>query len=211
MQKTNRALRKRHKNLGLFMILCGLAHGYLSSENILSLNLGTFLWLLSLMLGINWLIRKKLKNKISWIKVHRALVVVLLISLPAHIYAVGGIRIFEHYRMYQMRNVKNTEITGQAVDIPEQALRDGIYYGQADAYGPDLRVEVEIIKGRIERVEIISHNEYKERYFLPPFSLIPQAIIEKQSLEVDSITGATYTSEGIKRAVGEALGKASEE
>ncbi|WP_102401344.1 FMN-binding protein [Haloimpatiens massiliensis] len=86
--KLNRFLRKHHIIIGVLVVITGLIHGIYSSEPVLSLNLGTICWIFSILLGINWALRKKLKG---WIVFHRVLTLGFLITLVLHILSVKGI------------------------------------------------------------------------------------------------------------------------
>ena len=66
--------------------------------------------------------------------------------------------------------------------------KDGTYTGEADGFGGTVAVEVTVKDGKIEAV-------------------IPK-IIEAQSAEVDTISGATFSSTGIKNAAEQALEQA---
>lgn len=80
---------------------------------------------------------------------------------------------------------------------------DGTYVGEAE--GMDLlKVEVTVEEGKIANVEITEHNE-SEGYSDPAIEQIPGAIVEKNSTDVDAVSGATITSNAIKEAVDNAL------
>ena len=85
---------------------------------------------------------------------------------------------------------------------------DGTYTGVADGYGADLTVEVVIDDGLITEITIVSHNEHEERFYEPAMETVPDEIIASQSIEVDSVSGSTFTSIGIKNAVADALSQA---
>lgn len=87
-------------------------------------------------------------------------------------------------------------------------LMDGTYYGEAEGFGPGMKVEVIIEDSNITAVNIIEHNEREERFYGPAMAQIPQVIIETQSTSVDIVSGATYTSIGILEAVEKALEEA---
>lgn len=91
----NKYLRKSHKLLGMLLIVTGLVHGIFSNQSIISLNMGTVTWVLSILLGLNWNARKyKFINK-SRMYYHRILAVVFTISLVIHLAdEVFGIFIF---------------------------------------------------------------------------------------------------------------------
>ena len=118
----------------------------------------------------------------------------------------------EEYELTQM-SIDDLQIetaeSGQT-DTTEQGTvyADGVFTGVADGYGPNLTVEVTILNNTITDVTVVSHNEVSRRYWETAVEEIPQAIVESQCVQVDSISGATYTSVGIKNAVLDALSQA---
>jgi NosR/NirI family nitrous oxide reductase transcriptional regulator len=92
-------------------------------------------------------------------------------------------------------------------EYPGTSYRDGIYYGSARGFAPGLEVKVKIKKGRINDIVIMKHHE-TSGYYEESFALLPRRIIEMQSTEIDLISGATYTGNGIRDAVENALAKA---
>jgi len=87
------------------------------------------------------------------------------------------------------------------------AWKDGTYTGVGEGLQDDITVSVTVAGGKIDKVEILEHQE-SPGVSDPALEKIPAAIIEKQSSEVDVVSGVTYTSEGIMQAVEEALGQA---
>ncbi|MGB4351126.1 MAG: FMN-binding protein [Tissierellaceae bacterium] len=67
-----------------------------------------------------------------------------------------------------------------------------------------VKVEVTVADGKISKVEVVEHNE-TEGFCEPAIEQIPGAIVEKNSTEVDTVSGATVTSNAIKKAVDNAL------
>ena len=86
--------------------------------------------------------------------------------------------------------------------IPSQ-LKDGVYNGSASGYGGEIRVKVTVSNGKISDIKVESHSETPE-YYDRCSGIIPN-IISSQSTNVDGVSGATYTSNGIKAAVADAL------
>ncbi len=88
----------------------------------------------------------------------------------------------------------------------DTAAAGGKYTGTSpNGKGGDVTVEVELDgAGKITAVNVTSHSE-TEGIADPALEQIPAAIVEKQSLSVDSVSGATITSEAIKEAVAEAI------
>ena len=57
----------------------------------------------------------------------------------------------------------------------------------------------------IKNNKIGSHNERQPQRYQKALDQIPNKIIEEQSLSVDTVSGATFTSIGIMNAVNDAL------
>ena len=85
--------------------------------------------------------------------------------------------------------------------------KDGTYTGEADGFGGTVAVEVTVKDGKIEAVEVTSAEKEDGAYLAMAEDIIPK-IIEAQSAEVDTISGATFSSTGIKNAAEQALEQA---
>lgn len=85
------------------------------------------------------------------------------------------------------------------------AVLDGTYSGTGSGFRGDTDVTVTVENGYITRVSIDSYRD-DEQYFSRAKSTIISRILSEQSLEVDTVSGATYSSEGILDAVADALG-----
>ncbi|MDI9476028.1 MAG: FMN-binding protein [Natronincolaceae bacterium] len=81
---------------------------------------------------------------------------------------------------------------------------DGIYIGEGEGLGGAIKVEVEVSGGKITSIDLLEHNE-SPGYSDPAIEQIPKAIIDAQSTEVDIVSGATLSSNGIIEAVENAL------
>ena len=84
---------------------------------------------------------------------------------------------------------------------------DGIYYGSATGFGGTITVAVTIEDGVITSIEIVSAPGETESYFSQALAVI-DAILSAQSPNVDAVSGATYSSNGIINAVKDALSQA---
>lgn len=89
---------------------------------------------------------------------------------------------------------------------PVEGLKDGEYFGSANGYGGNLTVKVIIKNGKISGIEVVSQNE-TPGYFNRAYAVINK-ILSSGSVNVDSVTGATVSSNAIKMAVADALHKA---
>ena len=79
--------------------------------------------------------------------------------------------------------------------------------GEGQGYNPDVPIVVEVtmVGDEITAIEIVEHDE-TEGIADPAFDETPDAIIDAQSTDVDVVSGATDTSEGIMEAVADATG-----
>lgn len=97
----------------------------------------------------------------------------------------------------------------ELADVEEPAAyRDGTYYGSAMGYNGLIKVKVIIKDGSISSVEIINHTDDQPYLNNAKNSIIP-AIIKRQTTNVDTVSGATFSSNGIIEAVRNALAKAA--
>ena len=87
--------------------------------------------------------------------------------------------------------------------------KDGVYTGSAMGLNDFITVSVEIENGKIQQVSVISASE-DDPYYTWALQEIPSAIVESNSYDVDSVSGATVTSKGIINAVKNALSNAKE-
>ena len=89
----------------------------------------------------------------------------------------------------------------------ETGYKDGTYIGEADGFGGTVKVEVIVKKQKIKEINIVSADGEDGSYLTMAKDIIPK-ILDAQSAEVDTISGATFSSTGIKNATKQALEKA---
>lgn len=82
--------------------------------------------------------------------------------------------------------------------------KDGIYTGTGTGYGGQISVQVTVQDGQIIGIEVLSATGETSSFFSRASSVI-DSIIAAQTWEVDVVSGATYSSNGIKAAVQNAL------
>lgn len=233
----NTKLRKHHKLIGLLLAFTGLIHGLFSSQSVFSLNLGTVAWIISILLGVNWMLRKYFSKYRGWMFYHRFLTVIFILVIGLHVVDVGGVQApgllkslintstTETAYKYNSGNLPSDNSTSYSVSsennssapsspstattIQEGAtLKDGTYIGESTGYRPGLKVQVEVQDNSIKSVKVIEENEVNRNIFQRAIDTIPQSIVEEQTSNVDSVSGATFTSIGIMNAVNNALSQA---
>lgn len=104
-----------------------------------------------------------------------------------------------------------TAAAGSATSVAQvedaSAYKDGTYYGTGTGFGGTLKVQVDISGGKIAAIQILENNDGSE--YISKASSIINAIISSQSTNVDTVSGATYSSVGIIQAVRDALSQAA--
>lgn len=84
------------------------------------------------------------------------------------------------------------------------AVPDGTYKGTGDGLMGPIEVSVTVSGGKVTEVKVLSNSETPD-VAGGALKQVPQAIVEKQSVKVDAVSGATFTSKGILEAVRQAL------
>lgn len=84
-----------------------------------------------------------------------------------------------------------------------------MYEGSAKGFGGEVAVSVTIAQGKITAVEVTEAKGEDSAYLSMAMALTDAVIIE-QSADVDTVSGATYSSRGILDATRQALDLAKE-
>ena len=108
-----------------------------------------------------------------------------------------------------LEKVKSTPTKlGEVTDYTkfEIELKDNELLGKGKGIGGEVYVKVTMDGDKIIAIEVVKHSETPGRSD-PAFESVPNQIIEKQSVEVDTVAGATITSKAIIEAVNDALNK----
>lgn len=106
-----------------------------------------------------------------------------------------------------MESVEETEVENtEAAVVLDGAfdLADGTYEGSANGFSGKIKVSVVIKNQTIRSINILSNSD-DEAFFNRAKEGVTASIIAKQSTDVDTVSGATYSSRGIINAVKDAL------
>lgn len=100
-------------------------------------------------------------------------------------------------------------VSGQPeeADGADSPYADGTYTGEAQGYGGTVAVELTVENGKITDLTITS-AEKEDTAYLDAASAVIDSILEQQSTDVDTVSGATFSSNGILHAAEDALRKA---
>ena len=103
-------------------------------------------------------------------------------------------------------STEDSSASDDAADA-DNVYKDGTYTGEADGYGGTIQVEVTLASDEITSINVVSAPGEDSAYLSQAESVI-NSIISAQSTDVDTVSGATFSSTGILNAVDDALGKA---
>ena len=95
----------------------------------------------------------------------------------------------------------------EELDDSENVYKDGTYTGSAQGFGGTITVEVTLAGDEITNIQVTSAPGEDSAYLSQGEGVI-SSIISAQSTDVDTVSGATFSSTGIINAVVDALGKA---
>ena len=97
--------------------------------------------------------------------------------------------------------------TTPTTSVPKGGYKDGIYQGSGTGFGGTITVQVTLENDTITAVSVVSAPGEDSAYLSQGENVI-NSIISEQSTDVDTISGATFSSTGILEAVNDALSKA---
>lgn len=103
----------------------------------------------------------------------------------------------------QNGNNSNDNTTAEAGKFP---YKEGVYYGTAEGYLDDIKVAIVIQDKTLKAVVIVEEND--DETFFKRARTVAENMVKKQTVDVDVVSGATYSSKGIIGAVKEALKEA---
>lgn len=89
----------------------------------------------------------------------------------------------------------------------DNVYKDGTYTGEAQGFGGTIQVQVTLASDEITDIQVTSAPGEDSAYLSQGEGVI-SSILSAQSTDVDTISGATFSSTGIINAVVDALGKA---
>lgn len=97
--------------------------------------------------------------------------------------------------------------TTPTTEVPEGGYKDGTYRGSGTGFGGTITVQVTVLGGKITAVDILSASGETGSYFASAQGVVSK-VLSSQSPNVDAVSGATYSSNGIIQAVQNALSQA---
>ncbi len=130
----------------------------------------------------------------------RKLMIVLVVIAVVIIVAVIGISVFVSQTQKSLDSLADLPVS----EVDMSTLSDGVYDGSYSAFPIVVEVRVTVEEHRIAAIDILKHQTGQGQ----PAEAITGTVMEKQSLKVDAVSGATYSSKVILKAIENALDKA---
>lgn len=111
----------------------------------------------------------------------------------------------------QTGKIQKETSTDMGVDNSQSYFADdGIYEGSGDGFGGKIKVRLTVKDKKLQSAEILSaENETKD--YLESAKKILDDAVKQQSTDVDTVSGATLSSNGIISAMKDALANGKEQ
>lgn len=85
---------------------------------------------------------------------------------------------------------------------------DGTYEGAGMGFGGEITVSVTVADGKVAEITVLSADGEDPAYYDQALAVLDE-IVSAQSTDVDTVSGATFSSTGLIDAAVDALGKAA--
>jgi uncharacterized protein with FMN-binding domain len=129
-------------------------------------------------------------------KKKRILIIATIVILGIIIILVG-IKAHLESNFEQLANLKIS-------DMDLMKLDDGTYTGSYEVFPVAVEVSLDIKNHKITEIKLLKHTNGQGT----PAEVILEKVIEAQSLDVDIVSGATYSSKVILKAIENAMNNA---
>ncbi len=132
-------------------------------------------------------------------KKRRVVFLTILMLVIGAVIAAAGLMSYAKKNLEQLAHTTISE-----VDLA--GLENGVYTGSYKAFPVTAEVRVTINNHRITEIKLVEHKNGQGA----PAEVIPDRVVEEQTLGVEAISGATYSSKVILKAIENALESAVE-
>ena len=121
-----------------------------------------------------------------------------------HIAASRAAVVAERQQRIDEVEAYNAALTEQDV---ASSYNDGTYEGAGMGFGGEITVSVTVADGKMAEITVLSADGEDPAYYDQALAVLDE-IVSAQSTEVDTVSGATFSSTGLIDAAVDALGKA---
>lgn len=123
----------------------------------------------------------------------------MIVAAVSIIILVGGIYVAKHSLDYFKYQSIVKQISISNVDLSK--VPDGSFTGSFDAVFVGAEVNVAVQNHKIVDVKLVNHKNERGQ----SAEVIPEKVVQAQSLQVDAVSGATSSSKVILKAIENAL------
>ena len=154
-----------------------------------------------------------MKHKNFILKAVNLLLIVVLLGQYQRVALVRADAVAQRQQEIAEVEAYNAELLKAAASESEEAeaesgYKDGTYEGTGLGFGNDITVQVTIQDGKMTDISVVSAPGEDRPYYKQALSVL-DTMLSTQSTDVDAVSGATLTAEGMIEAVADALGKAA--
>lgn len=191
--KFDKVLMRIHRPVSLLLIVFCILHisfviPVLRNRNILVNVSGVLAVVFMIVLIFSCHVLKQKDRRMKW---HRILTILMAVCIVWHVVVY-----FMAFREYQ-RNVES--IVFENIELSD--VEDGTYVGEYDAGYIYAKVEVMIEDGRIVSINLMEHRNERGK----TAEVIVDNVVATQKIDVDAVSGATNSSNVIKKAIENAV------
>ena len=122
-----------------------------------------------------------------------------------HIAASRAAVVAERQQLIDEVEAYNASLTEQDA---ASGYKDGTYEGTGIGFGGEITVSVTVADGKVTDITVLSADGEDPAYYNQALAVLDK-IVSAQSTEVDTVSGATFSSTGLIDAAADALGKAA--
>ena len=153
-----------------------------------------------------------MKHKNFILRVVDLLLIAVLLMQYQHIAVARAATVAERQQQINEVEAWNASVLQAeqaAEEQPEESgYRDGTYEGTGLGFGDDITVSVTIQDGKLTDISVVRADGEDKPYYRQAIAVLDE-ILSSQSTEVDTVSGATLTADGLIEAVADALRKAA--
>lgn len=191
--RIDKVLMRIHRPMSLLLIVFCILHisfviPVLRNRNVLVNISGVLAVIFMFILIFSCHVLKQKDRRMKW---HRIMTILMALCIVWHVVVY-----FMDFREYQ-KNVAS--ITFENIVLSD--VEDGTYVGEYDAGYIYAKVEVTIEDGRIISINLMEHRNEKGK----TAEVILDNIVAMQEIDVDAVSGATNSSNVIKKAIENAV------
>ncbi len=191
--KIDKVLMRIHRPVSLLLIVFCILHisfviPVLRNRNVLVNVSGVLAVAFMIVLIFSCHVLKQKDRRLKW---HRILTILMAVCIGWHVVVY-----FKDFREYQ-RNVES--IVFENIELSD--VEDGTYVGEYDAGYIYAKVEVMIEDGRIVSINLMEHRNERGK----TAEVIVDHVVATQKIDVDAVSGATNSSNVIKKAIENAV------